>query len=60
MRIKLTQNARVLVPAGTEIDLEDSQAAMLIGIGHAMPVKGAKEKPVVKAVKAPTEKKTKK
>jgi len=57
MKVKLTQNARVLVQAGTEIELEDSQAALLVMTGHAVPVK---EKTVERAVKTPAEKKVKK
>ena len=57
MKIKLMQNANVLMPAGSVIDLEDSRAALLISIGHAVQVN---EKPVERATKAPTEKKTKK
>lgn len=55
MKVKLTQNARVLVQAGTEIELEDSQAALLVMTGHAVPVK---ERSVERAVKQPAEKKT--
>ena len=57
MKIKLMQNASVLMPAGTVLDLEDSRAALLISIGHAFQVN---EKQVERAVKAPNEKKTKK
>lgn len=57
MKIKLMQNANVLMPAGSVIDLEDSRAALLISIGHAVQVN---DKQVERAVKAPTEKKTKK
>ena len=57
MKIKLMQNASVLMPAGTVLDLEDSRAALLISIGHAVQVN---DKQVERAVKAPTEKKTKK
>ncbi len=57
MKIKLMQNSNVLMPAGTVLDLEDSRAALLISIGHAVQVN---EKQVERATKAPTEKKTKK
>lgn len=45
MKIKLTQSVRVLMPAGTEVDLEDSQAALLVSIGHATQIE---DKPVKK------------
>ena len=57
MKVKLLQNANVLMPAGSVFDLEDSRAALLISIGHAVQVN---EKQVERAVKAPAEKKTKK
>lgn len=57
MKIKLLQNANVLMPAGSVVDLEDARAALLISIGHAVQVN---EKQVERAVKAPAEKKTKK
>ena len=57
MKVKLTQTVRVLTPAGTELEMEDSQAALLIMAGHAVPVK---EKAVERAIKQPAEKKTKK
>ena len=57
MKVKLMQCICVPMPAGTVLDLEDSRAALLISIGHAVQVN---EKPVERATKAPTEKKTKK
>lgn len=57
MRIKLNQTIRVLVEAGTEVEAVDSNAALLISTGAAVPVKA---KTVEKAVKAPAEKKNKK
>lgn len=50
MKIKLLQNVRVPMPAGTEVELEDSQAALLISIGYAKEIKTA----VKTAVKKPT------
>lgn len=50
MKIKLMQNVRVPMPAGTILELEDSQAALLISIGHATPIKDAE------APKAPAKK----
>lgn len=39
MKIILKQNVRVPMPAGTVLELEDSQAALLISIGYADEVK---------------------
>lgn len=35
MKIRLLSPQRVIVPAGTEIDVDDGRAALLIGIGAA-------------------------
>lgn len=35
MKIRLISQQRVLVPAGTEIDVDDGRAALLIEIGAA-------------------------
>lgn len=35
MKIRLLTPQRVVVPAGTEIDVDDGRAALLIGIGAA-------------------------
>lgn len=55
MRIKLVAPARVLMPAGTELDLVDSQAALYLQSGLAVELKNVR-----KATKEPAEKKTKK
>lgn len=39
MKIVLKQNVRVPMPAGTVLQLDDSQAALLISIGYAEEVK---------------------
>ena len=54
MKIKLVAPARVLMPAGTELELIDSQAALYLRSGLAVEVKEVR-----KAVKEPAEKKTK-
>lgn len=54
MKVILKQNVRVPMPAGTVVDLTDSQAALLISIGHA---EEYKEKPAVRKTAAKTTKK---
>lgn len=56
MRIRLLRPTRVMMPAGTELEVEDSYGALLISIAQAEPIKG---KSVEKATKAPAEKRTK-
>lgn len=51
MKIILLRPQRLLVPAGTELEVEDSNAALLLSVGAA--VKADKEK-VETAVKTPS------
>lgn len=53
MKVILKQNVRVPMPAGTVVDLTDSQAALLISIGHA---EEYKDKPVKKPAPKTTKK----
>ena len=52
MKIRLLKKAHVPAPAGTEIELVDSQARLLIAAGIAVKVEAVA---VETAVKAPTE-----
>lgn len=52
MKVRLLKNAHVLAPAGTEIEMVDSQARLLIAAGLAVK---PEEKPIEKAVEAPAE-----
>lgn len=53
MKIRLLTSQHLLVPAGTEIDVDDGRAALLISIGAAEQAGAVKA--VEKAVKKPTE-----
>ena len=52
MKVRLLKNAHVLAPAGTEFEMVDSQARLLIAAGIAVK---PEEKPIEKAVEAPEE-----
>ena len=54
MKIKLVAPARVMMPAGTELELADSVAAQYVRAGLAVELKTVR-----KAVKEPAEKKNK-
>lgn len=53
MRIRLTRSARVQVPAGTEVEVPDSQARLMIRAGLAVFI--TEPKTVETAVKVPEE-----
>ena len=56
IRIRLTAPARVMMPAGAELELEDSVAMGYVRAGVAVQTKG---KIAEKAVKVPAEKRIK-
>ena len=56
MKITLTAPARVMMPAGTELELEDSVAMGYVRAGVAVQTK---TRIVEKAVKAPAERRNK-
>ena len=58
MKVRLNKSVRVPVPAGSVVDLPDSQAILLIKVGTA--VRYEESKSVERAVKAPEEKAAKK
>lgn len=51
MKIKLLAPTVVKAPAGTEIEIADERAALLISCGAAEPVKAKADKPEKKAKK---------
>lgn len=53
MKIRLMKAARVQVPAGTEVEVPDSQARLMVKAGLA--VIAPEPKTIEKAVKAPAE-----
>lgn len=60
MKIRLLAPQHLLVPAGTEIEVDDGRAALLIEIGAAEIVVPAVKKAVVKPKAETAAKKTKK
>lgn len=56
MKVKLLRDARVLVPAGTQMEIADEGARQLVALGSAVEMKNkweAPEKPKVEKAEEP-------
>ena len=51
MKVKLLRDARVLVSAGSEIEIADEGARQLVALGSAVEIKNRPETPEIKASK---------
>lgn len=58
MKVKLLRDARVLVPAGTQIEMAEEGARKLVALGSAVEIKNkweTPEKPKVEKAEEPVE-----